>query len=133
MHSILGDPDTGVESVQPKRELALSQCQSNEALSDCIRKGYIFHNASLNGVEREVVEELFASKGCRVLAATTSLAIGVNLPARRVIIQKPFLGRPDTLLDGVKFDQMAGRAGRTGIDTLGEAFLLLPKIMERHK
>lgn len=133
LHSILGDPDTGVESVQPKRELALSQCQSNEALSDCIRKGYIFHNASLNGVEREVVEELFASKGCRVLAATTSLAIGVNLPARRVIIQKPFLGRPDTLLDGVKFDQMAGRAGRTGIDTLGEAFLLLPKSMERQK
>ena len=133
LHSILGDPDAGVESVQPKRDLALSQCRNNRALSDCIRKGYIFHNASLNGAEREVVEELFGSKGCRVLAATTSLAVGVNLPARRVIIQKPFLGRPDTLLDGVRFDQMAGRAGRAGIDTLGEAFLLLPKTMERNK
>ena len=133
LHSILGDPDAGVEIVQSKRELALSQCRNNKALSDCIRKGYIFHNASLNGAEREVVEELFGSKGCRVLAATTSLAVGVNLPARRVIIQKPFLGRPDTLLDGVRFDQMAGRAGRAGIDTLGEAFLLLPKSMERNK
>ena len=131
LYAILGDPDAGNDAVKQGRKLGSEQCRKTSGLSSCIERGYVFHNSGVDQDEREVVEELFRSKVCRVLAATTSLAIGVNLPARRVIIRKPYLGRPDTFLDGIKFDQMAGRAGRAGIDTLGEAFLLFPEILRK--
>ena len=52
------------------------------------------------------------------------MAAGVNLPARRVIIQHAYQGRTDCPLDGTSFRQMAGRAGRAGIDTEGECYVI---------
>lgn len=69
--------------------------------------------------EREVVETCYRRGLVRVLTATSTLAAGVNLPARRVIFRQPRIGRD--LIDGTRYKQMAGRAGRTGIDSKGES------------
>lgn len=69
--------------------------------------------------EREIVEMCYRKGFLRVLTATSTLAAGVNLPARRVIFRQPRIGRD--FIDGTRYKQMAGRAGRTGIDTKGES------------
>lgn len=67
--------------------------------------------------ERDVLEGAFRQGMVRVLAATSTLSSGVNLPARRVIIRTPtFNGH---LLDPLTYKQMSGRAGRKGVDTIG--------------
>jgi len=69
--------------------------------------------------EREIVETCYRQGNVRVLTATSTLAAGVNLPARRVIFRQPRIGRD--FIDGTRYRQMAGRAGRAGIDTKGES------------
>lgn len=69
--------------------------------------------------EREIVETCYRNGLVRVLTATSTLAAGVNLPARRVIFRQPRIGRD--FIDAIRYKQMSGRAGRTGIDARGES------------
>lgn len=80
-------------------------------------------NFTLQSEERELVEGLYRKGAVKILAATSTLAAGVNLPARRVIFRAPKVGID--YLDGVQYRQMSGRAGRAGIDTKGESVSLL--------
>eukprot|EP01105_Mastigella_eilhardi_P027710 TRINITY_DN86_c0_g4_i4.p1 TRINITY_DN86_c0_g4~~TRINITY_DN86_c0_g4_i4.p1 ORF type:complete len:947 (+),score=196.48 TRINITY_DN86_c0_g4_i4:248-3088(+) len=91
-------------------------------LHNAIRHGIAFHNANLSADERKQVEGGFSSKVVRVLCCTSTLAAGVNLPARRVIIWDPKIGIEP--LSPRYYRQMTGRAGRAGFDEEGESFLV---------
>lgn len=82
----------------------------------------IFLGLGLTFDERDVLEGAFRQGLVRVLAATSTLSSGVNLPARRVVIRTPtFNGH---LLDPLTYKQMSGRAGRKGVDTIGKNIML---------
>ena len=81
-----------------------------------------YHHAGLTVEERGTVEEAFRNGAIGCLCATSTLAAGVNLPARRVIIRSMQVG--NAALDPTRFKQMAGRAGRSGFDTKGECVVM---------
>ncbi|CAH9090445.1 unnamed protein product [Cuscuta epithymum] len=91
-------------------------------LEETLPAGVAYHHAGLMLEERETVESCYRKGLVRVLTATSTLAAGVNLPARRVIFRQPRIGYD--FIDGTRYMQMSGRAGRTGIDTKGESVLI---------
>ncbi|KAK7384898.1 hypothetical protein VNO78_30601 [Psophocarpus tetragonolobus] len=103
---------------------SLGKCPAglDPILAETLPSGVAFHHAGLTVEEREIVETCYRKGLLRVLTATSTLAAGVNLPARRVIFRQPKIGYD--FLDGTRYKQMAGRAGRTGIDTKGESILI---------
>ncbi|KAJ1257461.1 hypothetical protein BS78_K017400 [Paspalum vaginatum] len=103
---------------------ALRRCPAglDPVLEETLPFGVAYHHAGLTVEEREIVESCYRKGLIRVLTATSTLAAGVNLPARRVIFRQPKIGCD--FIDGTRYRQMAGRAGRTGIDTKGESIIV---------
>ncbi len=97
-------------------------------LSGLLPYGVAFHNASLTNPERRVVERAFRDRALKALVATPTLAAGINLPARRVIVRDT--SRYDDHLGlqapipAMEVQQMLGRAGRPRYDPVGEALLV---------
>jgi len=106
----------------------------SELLADLVKRGTAFHHAGLGGTHRRLIEGAFREGKIKVLTATPTLAFGVNLPARMVIIHdyrryEPGYGYyPITVLE---YKQMAGRAGRPRYDKIGEALLIAKTEDER--
>ncbi|XRB01191.1 DExH-box ATP-dependent RNA helicase [Pycnococcus provasolii] len=100
--------------------------QNDKELASCVEQGCAWHHANLTRESRAIVERAYKQGAVSVLFATSTLAAGVNLPARRVIFREPFKAhamQADCMLTPRDYLQLAGRAGRTGIDSLGEAYL----------
>ncbi len=100
-----------------------------QQVSDLVRilpSGIAYHHAGLIHPLKALVEELFAGGYLDVVVATSTLAMGLHLPARSVVIGelKKFNGRSFEPLTATEYRQMTGRAGRRGIDTLGIAVLV---------
>ena len=95
-------------------------------LADCLRAGVAFHHAGLRAGHRAVVEEAFRDRELGCICATPTLAAGVNVPARRVVVrdQKRYAGSAMEWLPTLEVHQMCGRAGRPGLDPYGEAVLV---------
>ncbi|KAM9856985.1 DNA polymerase theta [Aulostomus maculatus] len=116
--------------VDVKAQLSRTPAGLDPILQRTVPWGVAFHHAGLTFDERDILEGAFRQGLVKVLAATSTLSSGVNLPARRVIIRTPtFNGH---LLDPLTYKQMAGRAGRKGVDTTGESVLVC-KEAERQK
>jgi helicase len=100
----------------------------NRTLSNTVTKGVGFHHAGLGLKSRQIVEDAFRKGIIKILFATPTLAAGVNLPARRVVITSIF--RYDYEYGGnvplsvLQYKQLCGRAGRPAYDKYGEAIII---------
>jgi len=106
----------------------------SEQLAEVVSNGAAFHHAGLGGGHRKLIEDAFREGKIKVLTATPTLAFGVNLPARVVIVNEyrryePGYGYyPIAVLE---YKQMAGRAGRPRYDKVGDALLIAKTEDER--
>lgn len=99
---------------------------------EALLNGYAIHNAGLLPSQKRLVEELFQKKLLKVVLATETLSAGINMPAKTTVISSPRKptaspdGAPDRkrFLTANEFHQMAGRAGRRGIDKVGYCYSL---------
>ena len=95
-----------------------------DLLLEGLEKGFASHHAGLLPLFKQTIEELFSLGLLKLVFATETLAVGVNLPARSVVIEKltKFNGESHELLKPSQFTQLTGRAGRRGIDVEGHSF-----------
>ncbi|HZY70562.1 MAG TPA: DEAD/DEAH box helicase [Thermoplasmata archaeon] len=120
---------TAARSVEEElRLVAEEETEGARRLTELAPQGVAFHNASLSNPERRVIERAFLDRRLKALAATPTLAAGINLPARRVIVRDTT--RYDDRLGGqapipaLEIQQMCGRAGRPRFDSVGEAIVV---------
>ncbi|MEO6532650.1 MAG: DEAD/DEAH box helicase [Pseudolysinimonas sp.] len=90
-----------------------------------LERGIAAHHAGMLPAFKEVVEELFQRKLLKVVFATETLALGVNMPARTVVLEKleKFNGEARVPITPGEYTQLTGRAGRRGIDVEGHAVI----------
>ncbi len=94
-------------------------------------KGVAVHHSGLVPVFKEIVEQLFAAKLIKLLFATETFAVGVNMPTKTVLFSglKKYSESGFRLLEPHEYSQMSGRAGRRGLDPKGTV-ILLPNLID---
>lgn len=104
-----------------------------ERLANCLKKGIAFHHSGLTAKQKALIEENFRNKTIQIIAATPTLAAGLDLPAYRVILKnlKRYTHRGLQYIPVLEYMQMAGRAGRPKFDNNGESIIVASS--EAHK
>ncbi len=100
-----------------------------EKLIPIITKVVGYHHAGMLSEQRRLVERLFKERKIKVIVATTTLAAGLNLPARSVIIKDVYRydGFSSVLIPNLEVQQMLGRAGRVKYDRIGNGYIYTSK------
>jgi len=123
--------DSEIVELEKISEKILSDNEHTElvkTLAKLVKKGVAFHHAGLNQNCRETIEEEFRNGRIKLLASTPTLAAGVNLPARRVVISN--INRYDARygtnkpISVLEYKQLCGRAGRPQYDEYGESIIV---------
>ena len=96
------------------------------AFGEALAAGISAHHAGMLPVFKETVEELFEAGLVKIVFATETLSLGINMPARSVVIEDlwKFQGERHEILTPGEYTQLTGRAGRRGIDDLGHAVVV---------
>lgn len=94
--------------------------------SAALERGIASHHAGLLPMFKETVEELFQNGLLKVVFATETLALGINMPARSVVLEKlvKWNGETHSIITPGEYTQLTGRAGRRGIDIEGNALIM---------
>lgn len=105
-------------------EIPTKQCKK---LASVLKRGVAFHHAGLVGRQKRLIEENFKAGLIKVIVATPTLAMGINLPAFRVIVRdvkRYYPGKGSEYIPILEYKQFAGRAGRPQYDEYGESIIL---------
>ncbi len=114
----------------------LDQSSASQLLRTCLAGGTAFHTSNLSREERETVESSFREPfgPVKALAATTTVAAGINTPASTVIIaEQEFLGEDGRAFTVAEYKNMAGRAGRLGFSETGKSIILAENSIKRNQ
>jgi superfamily II RNA helicase len=105
----------------------ISELKSTILLKKTLSKGIGFHHAGLIPVLKDLVEELFCEGLIKVLYATETFAVGINMPAKTVCFEtlRKYDGISFRFISSREFFQISGRAGRRGIDTAGYVIAMI--------
>ena len=120
-------PNSESDELSEKLRHSSEVTSLNEELAELVRSGVSFHHAGLTVEQRREIERGFRGGAIKIIVATPTLAAGVNLPARRVIIESSeryVAGEGSEPIKILEYKQFAGRAGRPGYDEYGEAILI---------
>lgn len=131
-HDLGLPPSTEALQAIPAHDLS----GASAALRECLSGGTAFHTSNLNRDERQVVEHVFRDpqSNIRALAATTTVAAGINTPATVVILAElEFLGEEGRRFTVAEYKNMAGRAGRLGFNEAGQAIILADNPYQRRE
>lgn len=120
--------DRGVADI-PAEDLEVLRFRQWKA---ALKRGFAAHHAGMLPAFRHIVEELFTAGLVRAVFATETLALGINMPARTVVLERlvKFNGEAHVELTPGEYTQLTGRAGRRGIDTEGHAVVLWGQAMD---
>ena len=128
--------DIGAFADEAVREVPAADLEALDyaAFRSGLTAGIAAHHAGMLPLFRTIVEELFSDGLIKVVFATETLALGIHMPARAVVLEKltKFDGEGHVPLTAAQYSQITGRAGRRGIDILGTAVTLDDPELDLH-